>query len=88
MRSPLKRFQRYQPLETARQFYDLEVGLMDLWGCFVQMAYMYMRGGIHLSGKSAADFADELSAAVDIGMGSIKTFLWQILLKLEEQGVT
>ena len=36
---------------------------------------MYMRDGLHLSGKGAAVFADELSAAVDSGMGSIKIFL-------------
>ena len=34
---------------------------------------MYMRDGFHLSGKGAAVFADELSAAVDRGMGSIKS---------------
>ena len=32
---------------------------------------MYMRDGLHLSGKGAVMFADELSAAVDSGMGSI-----------------
>ena len=31
-----------------------------------------MRDGLHLSGKGAAVFADELSAAVYSGMGSIK----------------
>ena len=35
---------------------------------------MYIRHGLHLSGKGAAVFADELSAAVDSGMGSIKIF--------------
>ena len=30
------------------------------------------RDGLHLSGKGAAVFVDELSAAVDSGMGSIK----------------
>ena len=33
---------------------------------------MYMRDGIHLSGNRAVVFADELSAAVESGMGSIK----------------
>ena len=33
---------------------------------------MYMRDGLHLSGKVAGVFADELSAAVDSGMGSTK----------------
>ena len=32
---------------------------------------MYIRDGLHLSGKGAAVFADELSAAVDSGMVSI-----------------
>ena len=30
-----------------------------------------MRDGIHLNGQGATVFADELSAAVDSGMGSI-----------------
>ena len=33
---------------------------------------MYTRDGLHLSGKGAAMFADELSAAVNSGLGSIK----------------
>ena len=36
---------------------------------------MYIRDGFQLSGKGAAVFADELSAAVYSGMGSIKIFL-------------
>ena len=36
---------------------------------------MYTRDGLHLSGKGAAVFADELSAAVDSGMGNINIFL-------------
>ena len=31
---------------------------------------MYMRDGLHLSGKGSAVFTDELSAAVDSRMGS------------------
>ena len=31
---------------------------------------MYMKDWLHLSGKGAAVFADELSAAVDSGMGT------------------
>ena len=34
---------------------------------------MFMRDGLHLNGQVAPVFADELSAAVDSGMGSIKT---------------
>ena len=41
-----------------------EVELVDLWGR-VGSADMYMKDGLHLSGKGAAVFADELSAAVD-----------------------
>ena len=31
---------------------------LDLWGCFVGRADMYMRDGLHLSGNGAAVFAD------------------------------
>ena len=48
-----------------------EVGFVDLWGSFVRRADMYMKDGLHLSGKGAAVFADELSAAVDSGMGTM-----------------
>ena len=44
---------------------------MDLWGCFVVMADMYIRDGFYLSGKGAVVFADEPSAAVDSVMVSI-----------------
>ena len=37
---------------------------------------MYTRDGLHLSRKGAAVFADELSAAVDSGMGSIIFFFF------------
>ena len=48
------------------------VGFVDLWGRFVGRADMYMRNGLHLSGKGAAVF-DELSATVDAcSMGNIK----------------
>ena len=39
---------------------------------------MYMRDGLHLTGKGAAVFADELSAAVDSGMGSITNIFGSI----------
>ena len=48
-----------------------DVDFVDLWGSFVGRADMYMKDGLHLSGKGAAVFADGLSAAVDSGMGSI-----------------
>ena len=46
-----------------------EVGFVDLWGSFVGRADMYMKDGLHLSGKGAAVFADKLSAAVDSDFG-------------------
>ena len=48
-----------------------EVGFVDLWGSFVGRADMYMKDGLHLSGKGAAVFSDKLSAAVDSGMGTM-----------------
>ena len=48
-----------------------EVSFVDLWGSFFGRADMYMKDGLHLSGKGAAVFVDGLSAAVDSGMGSI-----------------
>ena len=44
---------------------------MDLWGSFVGRADMYMKDGLHLSGKGAAVFADKLSAAVDSDLGTM-----------------
>ena len=49
-----------------------EVGFVDLWGSFVGRADMYMKDGLHLSGKGAAVFADKLSAAVDSDLGTMK----------------
>ena len=50
-----------------------EVGFVDLWGRFVGRADMYLKDGLHLSGKGAAVFADELSVAVYSGMGTMTT---------------
>ena len=47
------------------------MGFVDLWGSFVGRADMYMKDGLHISGKGAAVFADGLTAVVDNGMGSI-----------------
>ena len=45
---------------------------MDLWGSFVGRTDIYMKDGLHLSGKGAAVFADGLTAAAaDSGMGII-----------------
>ena len=46
---------------------------LDLLGCFVGRADMFMRDGLHLSGKGAAVLADDLLAAVDSGIASINT---------------
>ena len=51
-----------------------EVGFVDLWGSFVGRADMYMKDGLHLSGKGAAVFAEGLAAVVYSGMGSITNF--------------
>ena len=52
-----------------------EVGFVDLCGSFVGRADMYMKDGLHLSGKGAAVFADKLSAAVDSDMGTMTNIL-------------
>ena len=38
-----------------------EVGFVNVWGCLDVRADMFMRDGLHLSGKGAAVFTDELS---------------------------
>ena len=58
---------------VQKQCREEEVGSVDLWGSFVRRADMYMKDVLHLSGKGAAVFADELSAAVDSGMGTMTT---------------
>ncbi len=47
------------------------VGVTDLWGYFVGMEDMYMRDGLHLSGKGAAVFSENLLRSVDSGTGCI-----------------
>ena len=47
---------------VEKLYREEEVGFVDLWGSFVGRADMYMKDGLHLSGKGAA---------VDSGMGSI-----------------
>ena len=56
---------------VEKLYREEEVGFVDLWGSFVGRADMYMKDGLHLSGKGAAVFADGLTASVDSGMGSI-----------------
>ena len=48
-----------------------EVGYVDLWDSFVGKEEMYMRDGLHLSGKEAAVFAEGLSGAVASGLGKV-----------------
>ena len=49
-----------------------DVGYMDLWDSFVGNEDMYVRDGLHLSGKGAAVFAEELSGAVASGLGKVR----------------
>ena len=49
-----------------------EVGYVDLWDSFVGKEEMYMRDGLHLSGKRAAVFAEGLSGAVASGLGKVR----------------
>ena len=49
-----------------------EVGYVDLWDSFVGKEEMYMREGLHLSGKGAAVFAEGLSGAVASGLGKVR----------------
>ena len=45
------------------------VGFVDLWGYFVGKEDMYMRDGLHLSGKGAAVFSENLLRSMDRGTG-------------------
>ena len=49
-----------------------DVGYMDLWDSFVGNEDMYVRDGLHLSGKGAAVFAKGLSGAVASGLCKVK----------------
>ena len=49
-----------------------EVGYVDLWDSFVGIEDMYVRDGLHLSGKGAAVFAEGLSGAVASGLGKVR----------------
>ena len=48
-----------------------DVGYVDLWDSFVGKEEMYVRDGLHLSGKGAAVFAEGLSGAVASGLGKV-----------------
>ena len=45
------------------------VGFLDLWGYFVGKEDMYVRDGLHLSGKGAAVFFENLLRSMDSGTG-------------------
>ena len=45
------------------------VGFVDLWGYFVGKKDMFMRDGIHLSGKGAAVFSENLLRSMNNGTG-------------------
>ena len=49
-----------------------EVGYVDMWDSFVGKEEMYVRDGLHLSGKGAAVFAEGLSGAVASGLGKVR----------------
>ena len=49
-----------------------DVGFVDLWSNFVAKEEMYMRDGLHLSGKGAGVFADGLKQAVDSGLDNVR----------------
>ena len=45
------------------------VGFLDLWGRFVGKEDMYVRDGLHLGGKGAAVFFENLLQSMDSGTG-------------------
>ena len=49
-----------------------DVGYVDLWDSFVGKEDMYVRDGLHLSGKGAAVFAEGLSGAVISRLGKVR----------------
>ena len=49
-----------------------DVGYVDLWDSFVGKEDMYVRDGLHLSGKGAGVFAEGLSGAVTSDLGKVR----------------
>ena len=49
-----------------------DLGYVDLWDSFVGKEEMYVRDGLHLSGKGAAVFAEGPSVAVASGLGKVR----------------
>ena len=56
----------------VKRFCKEDVGYVDLWDRFVGKENMYVRDGLHLSGKGAAVFAEGLSGAVASGLGKVR----------------
>ena len=54
----------------VEQMYEDEgVGFVDLWGYLIGKEDMHMRDGLHLSGKGAAVFSENLLRSMDNGTG-------------------
>ena len=53
----------------VEQMCEEGVGFLDLWGYFVGKEDMYVRDGLHLSGKGAAVFSENLLRSMDSGTG-------------------
>ena len=49
-----------------------DAGYVDLWDRFEGREDMYVRDGLHLSGKGAAVFAEGLSGAVASGLSKVR----------------
>ena len=49
-----------------------EVGFIDMWDSFVGKEDMYVRDGLHLSGKGVAVFAEGLSGAVASSLRKVR----------------
>ncbi len=49
-----------------------EVGYVDMWDSFVGKEEMYVREGLHLSGKGSAVFSEGMSGAVASGLGKVR----------------
>ena len=49
-----------------------EVGYVALWDSFVGKEEMYVRDGLHLSGKGLPFIAEGLSGAVASGLGKVR----------------
>ena len=50
-----------------------DVGYVNLWDSFVGKEDLYVRDGLHLSGKGAEVFAEGLSGAVTSGLGKVRS---------------